>query len=127
MSRLTIVMLLWTSSKNFSDTLNQQQFSKHVHMNVSKEKSQAFFLIKHVTSKKCGTPLFFFLFDYSFSIILAVIFAKIMNLMICEKKKRTHNVIILFYFFPIIFYDTVYSYEVRCMIWIKKLCTCHYE
>jgi len=87
--------------------------SNHAHTNISKEKVKSLFLIKHLTPEKCDTPLFFFFFQE-------------VNLMICEKNKwlkMWQPFLISFLSFA----ESVYSYEVRCMIWIKKLCTCHYD
>ena len=78
--------------------------SNHAHTNVSKEKVKSLFLIKHLTPEKRDTPLFFFSrseFDD------------------LREKQVTQNVTTFFISF-LSFAEFVYSYEVRCMIWIKK-------
>jgi len=81
-------------------------FSTRAHTNVLKEKVKSLFLIKYLIPEKCDTPLFsLFLKKWIWR------FARKTSDSKCDN---------LFYFLPLIFAETVYSYEVRCMIWIKK-------
>jgi len=77
--------------------------SNHVHTNVSKEKVKSLFLIKHLTPEKRDTPLFFSRSEFDD----------------LREKQVTQNVTTFFISF-LSFAEPVYSYEVRCMIWIKK-------
>ena len=80
--------------------------SNHAHTNVSQEKVKSLFLIKHLTPGKRDTPwssLFFKRSEFDDA-----------------RKTSGSKCDNLFYFLPLIFAKTVYSYEVRCMIWIKK-------
>ena len=89
--------------------------SNHSHTNVSKEKVKLLSLIKYLTPEKRDTPLF------------SLFFLKRSEFDDLREKQVTQNVTTFFISF-LSFAESVYSYEVRCMIWIKKkLCTCHYD
>ena len=80
--------------------------SNHAHTNVSKEKVKSLFLIKHLTPEKRDTPLFSFFFSRSEFDDL-------------REKQVTQNVT-TFFLFPSSLLQSLFIYEVRCMIWIKK-------
>jgi len=79
--------------------------SNHAHTNISKEKVKSLFLIKLLTPEKRDTPLFFFFSRSEFDDL--------------REKQVTQNVTTFLISF-LSFAEFVYSYEVRCMIWIKK-------
>jgi len=70
-----------------------------------KKKAKSLFLIKQLIPEKRDTPLFFLFSRSEFDDL--------------REKQVTQNVTTFFISF-LSFAESVYSYEVRCMIWIKN-------
>jgi len=97
-------------------------FSNCAHTNVLKENVKSLSLIKHLTPKKRDTPLFFSFWLFTFYFLL---------FFFCENNEfhnlQENNWLKTLHFFFVHFRRHFLFLWGECMIWIKKLCACHYE